>query len=59
MQIELTKSGKRVSLKDRVAAHLIKVGLARLVIETRQVVVDEVTPEKPKRQYRRRDMKAE
>jgi hypothetical protein len=59
MQIELTKSGKRVSLNDRVAIHLIKAGVARAVMETRLVQAEELEAEKPKRQYRRRDMKAE
>jgi hypothetical protein len=59
MQIELTKNGKRVSLNDRVATYLIKAGVARAVIETRLVQAGEPEAEKPKRQYRRRDMKAE
>ena len=59
MQIELTKNGKLVSLSDRVATHLIRAGVARAVIETRQVKAEEPEAERPKRQYRRRDMKAE
>lgn len=58
MQIELVKNGKRVCLSDRVAAHLIKAGVARAVIETRVVAEPEAAP-RARRQYRRRDMKAE
>ena len=56
MLIELIKSGKRKDVPDKVGAYLVKAKVAREVYETR-VVAPEV--EKPKRQYRRRDMKAE
>lgn len=55
MQIEFTRNGKRAEVNDRVAAILIAAKLARAVVAE----VETVEAEKPKRQYRRRDMKAE
>jgi hypothetical protein len=55
----LTKNGKRAVLSDRVAIHLIRAGVARAVVETREVQAEEPEADRPKRQYRRRDMKAE
>lgn len=64
MLIEYVANGMKREVRDSVGEQLIKRKLARAVMETRAIKAED-TPEisertgKPKRRYKRRDMKAE
>ena len=62
--IEYVKSGKVADIAEPFATILVKVGAARFIdrqMKAEVVESAEISPNtgKPKRQYRRRDMKAE
>lgn len=67
--VEYVKTGKRKQMKPVFADALVKVGAVVVVQEaaaqvqtvTRDVVPEDISPRtgKPKRQYKRRDMRAE
>lgn len=66
MRIEYVANGMRRDVRDSVGETLIARRIARAVYETRQMQPEaaeeaEISPRtgKPKRQYRRRDMKAD
>lgn len=59
MQIEYRANRSRRVVSDAIGAELVARNIAAEVIETRELKAVEVTTPKPKRQYKRRDMRAE